>query len=107
MGGPVCEVVTMAKRNLKAGERLDGVGGFCAYGLIDNVAAARQVSALPISLSEGCVLRRDILKDSVVSFDDVDLPHGRLSDVLWREQAARWQLVKHEVPERSSVHVSS
>ena len=30
---PVCEVVTVAKRDLKAGERLDGVGGFCAYGL--------------------------------------------------------------------------
>jgi predicted homoserine dehydrogenase-like protein len=29
--GPVCEVLTMAKRDLKAGERLDGVGGFCAY----------------------------------------------------------------------------
>ena len=28
-GGPVCEVVTVAKRDLKAGERLDGIGGFC------------------------------------------------------------------------------
>ena len=41
MAGPVCEVVTVAKRDLKAGERLDGVGGFCAYGLIDNAASAR------------------------------------------------------------------
>ena len=40
-GGPGCEVVTVAKRDLKAGERLDGVGGFCAYGLIENRAAAR------------------------------------------------------------------
>ena len=36
IGGPVCEVVTVAKRDLKAGERLDGIGGFCTYGLIDN-----------------------------------------------------------------------
>jgi predicted homoserine dehydrogenase-like protein len=106
-GGPVCEVLSMAKRDLKAGERLDGVGGFCTYGLIDNVAAARRASALPISLSEGCVLRRDILKDSVVSFDDVDLPHGRLSDTLWREQALRWQIVKQETPDRSPVQISS
>lgn len=104
--GPVCEVVTVAKRNLKAGESLDGVGGFCTYGLVDNVAAARQASALPISLSEGCVLKRDILKDSVVSFDDVQLPAGRLSETLWREQAARWQLGKHEVQDRSTVGVS-
>ncbi len=33
IAGPVCEVVTVAKRDLKAGERLDGIGGFCAYGL--------------------------------------------------------------------------
>ena len=45
IGGPVCEVVTVAKRDLKAGERLDGIGGFCAYGLIDNAAAARAMAA--------------------------------------------------------------
>ena len=38
IGQPVCEVVSVAKRDLKAGERLDGVGGFCTYGLIDNSA---------------------------------------------------------------------
>jgi len=105
IGGPVCEVVTIAKRDLKAGECLDGVGGFCTYGLIDNTAAARALSALPISLSEGCILRRDILKDSVVSFDDVDLPCGRLSDTLWREQAERWKVVKHKSSEHSVVDV--
>jgi predicted homoserine dehydrogenase-like protein len=104
--GPVCEVVTIAKRHLKAGECLDGVGGFCTYGLVDNVPAARAISALPISLSEGCVLRRDILKDSVVSFDDVELPPARLSETLWREQATRWQLGKYEAREPSVVNVS-
>ena len=78
LAGPVCEVVTVAKRDLKAGERLDGIGGFCAYGLIDNAAAARAMAALPIGLSEGCVLRRDVSKDDVLSFDDVEihLPTG-------------------------------
>ena len=90
IAGPVCEVVTVAKRDLKAGERLDGIGGFCAYGLIDNAAAARAMAALPIGLSEGCVLRRDVPKDGIVSFDDVELPHGRLVEALWREQSARW-----------------
>jgi predicted homoserine dehydrogenase-like protein len=90
IGGPVCEVVTLAKRDLKSGERLDGVGGFCAYGLIDNHAAARSMNALPIGLSEGCVLRRNISKDSVLAFDDVDVPKGRIIDRLWREQDERW-----------------
>jgi predicted homoserine dehydrogenase-like protein len=91
IAGPVCEVVTVAKRNLKAGERLDGVGGFCAYGLIDNTATARAMAALPIALSDGCVLRRDIAKDEMVSFDDVDEPpRDRLVEELWQEQNARW-----------------
>jgi predicted homoserine dehydrogenase-like protein len=83
-------VVTVAKRDLKAGERLDGVGGFCAYGLIDNAVAARSMSALPIGLSDGCTVLRDVGKDKVVSFDDVEMPRGRMIETLWREQNARW-----------------
>src|SRR5205823_12575259 len=90
LAGPSCEVVTVAKHDLKAGERLDGVGGFCAYGLIDNHAAARSMNALPIALSEDCVLLRDIPKDCVVSFDDVTRPAPRLVDSLWQEQRQRW-----------------
>lgn len=90
LGGPVCEVVTVAKRDLKAGERLDGVGGFCAYGLIDNTSAARSSAALPIGLSEGCTLRRAVAKDSVISFEDVDLPAGGIVQALWKEQCAKW-----------------
>ncbi|MGH8796197.1 MAG: NAD(P)-dependent oxidoreductase, partial [Caldimonas sp.] len=88
--GPSCEVVTVAKRDLKAGEKLDGVGGFCAYGLIENHAAARAINALPIAMSEDCVLLHDIAKDQVVGFDDVELLPARLIDHLWKEQLQRW-----------------
>lgn len=88
LAGPVCEVVAVAKRDLKAGERLDGIGGFCTYGLIDNAAAARAGEALPIALSEGRVIRRDIRKDEVLSFHDVDAAPARdLAEELWREQS--------------------
>ena len=90
LAGPACEVVTVAKRRLKAGERLDGVGGFCAYGLIENHSTARALDALPIALSENCVLLRDVAKDDVVSFADVRMPATRLSDELWQEQLRRW-----------------
>jgi len=90
IGAPVCEVLAVAKRDLRAGERLDGIGGFCTYGLIDNVTTARSTSALPIALSADCLLRRDVAKDQLLAFDDVDLPAGRLSENLWREQLARW-----------------
>ena len=92
LGAPVCEVVSVAKRDLAAGERLDGIGGFSTYGLIDNSDAARGIAALPIGLSEGCVLRRSVRKDSVVTFDDVDAPAGRLEERLWLDQAAHFGL---------------
>jgi predicted homoserine dehydrogenase-like protein len=97
LGGPVCEVVTVAKRDLKAGERLDGIGGFCAYGLIDNAPAARTAAALPIALSEGCVLRRDISKDAVLALEDVQMPAGRATEALWRDQNSRWSQTPSEM----------
>jgi predicted homoserine dehydrogenase-like protein len=100
LAGPVCEVVTIAKRELKAGETLDGIGGFCSYGLIDNSSVARATAALPIALSDGCVLRRDVAKDGVVTFEDVTVPAGRLTEALWREQNARWA---QSTPELQSV----
>ena len=93
IAGPVCEVLSVAKRDLKSGERLDGVGGFCSYGLIDNTASARRLSALPISLSEGLVLQRDVAKDEIISFADVVQPGDRLVDTLWSEQCERWPSV--------------
>lgn len=96
LAGPVCEVVTVAKRNLKSGEQLDGIGGFCSYGLIDNALAARTMAALPIGLSEGCSLRRDISKDEVISFNDVVQPADRMAEALWREQNAQWPILRSD-----------
>ncbi|MBV6422427.1 MAG: hypothetical protein NAOJABEB_00208 [Steroidobacteraceae bacterium] len=92
LAGPSCEVVTVAKRDLRAGERLDGIGGFTSYGLIDSHAAAREMNALPIALSEGCVLRHAVRKDDAISFNDVEMPAPRLSDELWLEQMRRWPM---------------
>ncbi len=99
IAGAVCEVVTVAKRDLKAGEKLDGIGGFCSYGLIDNASAARGMAALPIGLSDGRVLRRDVKKDSVLSLDDVEALGAGLVESLWREQNERWPLAgpKHNL----------
>jgi predicted homoserine dehydrogenase-like protein len=96
LGGPVCEVVAVAKRDLKNGECLDGIGGFCTYGLIENRATARGMDLLPVGLSKGCVMRRGLAKDSVLSFADVDVPQGRIADALWREQNVHWPAVAKE-----------
>lgn len=86
LGAPVCDAIAIAKRDLKAGEVLDGIGGFACYTLIDNYAVARKLDALPMGVSEGCTLKRSVAKDSVVTYTDVELPAGRLCDKLRIEQ---------------------
>jgi len=86
LGAPVCEVLTMAKRDLKAGETLDGIGGFTCYGVLENASVSRANHLLPMGLSEGCRVARDIPKDRPLSYDDVELPPGRLCDELREEQ---------------------
>ncbi len=88
IGAPVTDVVALAKFDLTAGTRLDGVGGFTCYGVMENSPVARSENLLPIGLSDGCVLTRDLSQDAPITFDDVELPAGRLSDRLWAEQTA-------------------
>jgi len=86
IAGPVVDVVTVAKRDLKEGEVLDGIGGFHTYGDSENHGVCRKDNLLPMSLSEGCRLKTDILKDQAITYDDVVLPEGRLIDRLRDEQ---------------------
>jgi len=71
--GLVSEVVTVAKKDLKRGEVLDGIGGYTVYGLIELYSTAKKEGFLPIGLSEGCILRRDVKKNEIIKYKDVNL----------------------------------
>jgi predicted homoserine dehydrogenase-like protein len=86
IGKPVCDVLSIAKRDLKTGEELDGIGGFTCYGVIENADVAHKEDILPMALSEGCRLKRNVSKDQVITYADVHLPSGRLCDKLRAEQ---------------------
>ena len=89
--GPMrVEVVTAAKIALKAGQQLDGIGHYHTYGLAENADVTREENLLPIGVAEGCILRHDIERDQVLTYDDVILPEGRLIDQLRAEQAAHF-----------------
>jgi predicted homoserine dehydrogenase-like protein len=88
LGKPMCDVITIAKRDLKKGEILDGIGGFTCYGTIDNSPICRKENLLPMGLSDGCRLKVDIRRDQAVAYTDVELPTGRLCDKLKGEQNA-------------------
>jgi len=86
LGGPVVEVCAVAKRDLKAGEVLDEYGMYMTYGEAVNAGEMSAGRYLPEGLVEGCRLRRDIPKDRVLTYGDVDLPEGRIADGLRAEQ---------------------
>jgi predicted homoserine dehydrogenase-like protein len=92
LGAPVTEVVALAKRGLKEGETLDGIGGFTVYGMLENTAGARAERLLPMGLTDGATLLRPVDVDAALTFDNVTLAPDRLAERLWREQAARFDL---------------
>ena len=92
MGKPSCEVITVAKRDLKKGEMLDGIGGFTCYGMIDNSATCRKENLLPMGLSDGCRLTVDVRRDQAVAYSDIELPKRRFCDKLKDEQNAHFGL---------------
>lgn len=85
-GKPTVEVVAIAKKDLKKGEKLDGIGGYACYGVAENHDISSKENLLPMGLIEDCVLVNDVAKDSPVTFADVKLPDSRLIDKLWKEQ---------------------
>jgi len=91
LGGPVVEVCACAKRDLNAGETLDDYGMYMTYGEAVNAGEMCRMKYLPEGLVEGCVLKRDIPKDAVITYDDVSLPSGRLADQLRAEQYRKFK----------------
>ena len=84
--GLISEVITLAKKDLKAGEKLDGIGGYTVYGLIEEHGTAKKDKLLPVGLSEGCILKKDIEKDQPIKYDDVNLVKDSLLLNLRRSQ---------------------
>lgn len=71
---PICETVTIAKKDLKTGERLDGIGGYTVYGTIDTYETAKEENLLPIGLiNENTIVKRDIKKGELITNDMVEL----------------------------------
>jgi predicted homoserine dehydrogenase-like protein len=94
LGPPYVDVVAAAKVDLKAGDVIDGLGGYKAYGLAENVDVAAAEHFLPMGLAEGCTLRRAIPRDAVLTYEDVAIPPGRIVDRLRREQDEHFGLAK-------------
>ena len=71
---PVAEVITRAKRTLKAGEYLDGIGETTIFGSIEQYSIAKEEDLVPIGLiNKKTKVIRDILKGDYITHDMLEL----------------------------------
>jgi len=87
LSGAMCDVAAIAKTDLRAGDVLDGIGGFTCYGVLENAQPFKEQKLIPMGLIENCRMTKDVPKDKAISYDDVMLPKGRLVDRLRTEQS--------------------
>ena len=67
------EVASIAKKDLKKGEKLDGEGGFCARGRLITSEKSKKEKILPLGLTDNAILKKDISKDETIKIEDVEL----------------------------------
>lgn len=72
--GVIADTVTVAKRDLKAGERLDRIGGYTVYGSIEEHEVAKKENLVPIGLiDENTKVLKDIKKGEFITYDMIEL----------------------------------
>jgi predicted homoserine dehydrogenase-like protein len=76
-------VFCYAKRGLRAGAELDGLGGYNCYGLIENCGDTPEREGFPICLAEDVVVKRDIAQDEKILMGDVDYDEQRSDLALY------------------------
>jgi predicted homoserine dehydrogenase-like protein len=84
--GPLAEVVCATRGPMKAGELIDGEGGYAVYGTVVSGERARRERLVPMGLAYGLKLNRDV---------GVDHPIGE-ADVTWDESSFIWKLRREQ-----------
>ena len=87
-GAPVgfCgDVVATAKRDLRAGEILDGEGGACVWGKLLPAATSLRIGGLPIGLANAVPMTRDVAAGACVTWKDVKI---ETADATYRYRRA-------------------
>ncbi len=89
MGGLVSECITVAKKDLKAGETIDGIGGYTTYGSIATKEVSDAKGYVPYGLvTDKTKMKRDVKKGELLTLEDVELDTSTLIYKLRKEQDA-------------------
>jgi len=90
--GLVAETGTIAKIDLKAGDTLDGIGGYTIRGTFISAEEARAKRALPLGLvDQNTRMIKDVKRGELIRYDDVALDESTLMLRLRREQDAMFE----------------
>ena len=90
-GAPTCfnsDVAATAKRQLKAGEILDGEGGFCVWGKQTPAEMSLKEGYLPLGLAHNVKLKRDIAEGERIKWTDVEIDPNDHAVKVRREMEA-------------------
>lgn len=83
---PTAETITIAKKDLRSGEKIDGIGGFCVYGVIERADVSRREAFLPLGLAAGARLAEDVEAGTPLTYRNVVLEESSTITTLRREQ---------------------
>jgi predicted homoserine dehydrogenase-like protein len=93
-GAPIMfnsDVIATAKRKLKAGEMLDGEGGFCVWGKQTPADASLERGYLPLGLAHHVKLKADIEQGQRLKWADVEYDPDSLAVRVRREMEAAFR----------------
>ena len=103
IGAPISETVAVAKRDIKAGEKLDGIGGYSVRGVLETHVDMKVNGHIPIGLISGrVVVKKDIKLGQFIKMDDVELDP---STTVWKLRALQDQLFPVSVENRPLVRL--
>ena len=87
--GLATNVHAYAKKDLDAGETLDGIGGYACYGLIENTDMHTDAPSLPICLTHDVTLTRPVAQDEPIRWADVEIDEQRWDVRHFRKAVAQ------------------
>jgi len=89
--GHVADVYAYAKKDLEPGDRLDGIGGYACYGLIENCADQEEHPGIPMTLADDVRVASKIEKDEKIPASEVELDEDRADLRLYKKSLASCQ----------------
>ncbi|PGT77385.1 NAD(P)H-dependent oxidoreductase [Priestia megaterium] len=99
--GLQAETVAVAKKDLKPGDRLDGIGGYTVYGKLLTHNEASAVNALPIGLVDpNVVVTRSVKQGEIITYGDIE---QEKESMIWKLRSLQAQSINKASVENKSV----